>query len=640
MNPIRQSKIDTAPEEIKKILYPQKKKKKMEVRKKRDVGDPQSSAGDILSDTSVFPNPTTFLSSTVDHSTSGIMEMAVSSQIMTSYVSQYSSSDISPSFLLTQTTGGIYSSFSPTLRTDGVVSPNTAISESPLLSSGVFHDTNPDYPSYDYPEYPSYDYPEYPSYDYGESSSFDDHSDYGGDYDSFGFNAEPSYVYYDDFWGFWGSDYYDSSPDYYWDSSDYGSDYSDWASQYSDYWDYYYDDYKEEEKAPKDKWEARVDDFKEAFANSSREVREELGHQIEDMLMYCAFAGRLCSKEDFSNFISTDYGNCYTLEKPFYSSRISGPRHGLALTLNIEPEEYVTNFATGYGIRLVLHEPGTYPFPLEEGLTMSTGYETSIGLRMIQIRRKGLPYGDCEDGVHFKKSYKIDYTMPACVQICKQKAIENTCQCESTENLDLNTTMLSGNDTVTLYQLCIKVINAKYAAGELNCTCKAPCYETLYQKTLSGRTWPNREFLSNALIKDICKRNLTSFQQDCDLLKHSDKSFNPDKYLSNFLKVIIYYEDLNYETIEEEPLYDTTRFVSDIGGTLGLFMGASLLSAVEVLQLIVEFTLLIWRRAQHNHNVQPMTVKEADQQKYGPPRQDVSVVPLTGKTMFHSNYAT
>ncbi|XP_060598499.1 acid-sensing ion channel 4-A-like [Ruditapes philippinarum] len=66
-----------------------------------------------------------------------------------------------------------------------------------------------------------------------------------------------------------------------------------------------------------------------------------------------------------------------------------------------------------------------------------------------------------------------------------------------------------------------------------------------------------------------------------------------DKYRRNFLRVLIYYEDLNYELIEEEPLYEPVRFLSDIGGTMGLFLGASALTFVEILQLVLELILFI-----------------------------------------------
>ena len=41
--------------------------------------------------------------------------------------------------------------------------------------------------------------------------------------------------------------------------------------------------------------------------------------------------------------------------------------------------------------------------------------------------------------------------------------------------------------------------------------------------------------------------------------------------------------------------FQGVRFLSDIGGAMGLFMGASVLSFVEVLQLILEIVLFLSR---------------------------------------------
>lgn len=55
------------------------------------------------------------------------------------------------------------------------------------------------------------------------------------------------------------------------------------------------------------------------------------------------------------------------------------------MTLYLEVDEYIENYSSGYGVRIVFHEPGTFPMPAEEGLTLSPGYETSIGLRAVRI---------------------------------------------------------------------------------------------------------------------------------------------------------------------------------------------------------------------------------------------------------------
>lgn len=51
--------------------------------------------------------------------------------------------------------------------------------------------------------------------------------------------------------------------------------------------------------------------------------------------------------------------------------------------LFLEVNEYLKGLTTGYGARVHVHEPGTYPYPAEEGLYIPASMETDIGLRMV-----------------------------------------------------------------------------------------------------------------------------------------------------------------------------------------------------------------------------------------------------------------
>jgi hypothetical protein len=47
---------------------------------------------------------------------------------------------------------------------------------------------------------------------------------------------------------------------------------------------------------------------------------------------------------------------------------------------SLENHESFQDMTEGYGLRLVLHEIGSFPLPSEEGMTISGGYETSLAL--------------------------------------------------------------------------------------------------------------------------------------------------------------------------------------------------------------------------------------------------------------------
>lgn len=68
------------------------------------------------------------------------------------------------------------------------------------------------------------------------------------------------------------------------------------------------------------------------------------------------------------------------------------------------------------------------------------------------------------------------------------------------------------------------------------------------------------------------------------------------------MKLNIFYEELNYETITEERSYELANFVSDLGGSLGLWIGMSVLSFAEVLELLLLIGYALFRKFRRKLN--------------------------------------
>ena len=60
---------------------------------------------------------------------------------------------------------------------------------------------------------------------------------------------------------------------------------------------------------------------------------------------------------------------------------------GLHLILNINQAEYMPAGIDTAGIRLVIHSQERMPFPEDEGVTVSPGRATSIGMKQVQQRK-------------------------------------------------------------------------------------------------------------------------------------------------------------------------------------------------------------------------------------------------------------
>ena len=62
------------------------------------------------------------------------------------------------------------------------------------------------------------------------------------------------------------------------------------------------------------------------------------------------------------------------------------------------------------------------------------------------------------------------------------------------------------------------------------------------------------------------------------------------KYLcisrNNFIQLDIFYEELSYEEIEQNVAFEFLSLLSEIGGFLGLLLGASVLTVCELVDYI------------------------------------------------------
>ena len=70
-------------------------------------------------------------------------------------------------------------------------------------------------------------------------------------------------------------------------------------------------------------------------------------------------------------------------------------------------------------------------------------------------------------------------------------------------------------------------------------------------------------------------------------------------YRNNFLQVDIFYQELSYEEIEQNIAFEFLSLLGEIGGFLGLLLGASVLTVCELIDyLVLTFVNKISRKVQ------------------------------------------
>ncbi|XP_068740271.1 amiloride-sensitive sodium channel subunit alpha-like [Montipora capricornis] len=320
------------------------------------------------------------------------------------------------------------------------------------------------------------------------------------------------------------------------------------------------------------------------------------GQDFDALFVSCTYRGISCrnfSSVYWTRYWHYSYGNCYVFnggkDKSGKSGRVlksnkPGPLHGLVLELNIQQDEYLGAFAEEAGVRIDISNQGEMPFPREKGLSVAPGFATSIGIRKVEIIRKD-PFNnlrcfnstDLDDANLYKRKFRVGYSASACKESCLAFNQRKECNCiEYRFPSSDRTPICDILDRKTVR--CLSRIQRAFKRNELNCTksCPPPCRENLFQLTSSFSSWPSEgyQFFYSSMLEDKGIEFPTIENITSDLR-------------SNVLKLNIFYEELNFELIREERSYEFANFMSDLGGSLGLWIGMSVLSFAEILELIL-----------------------------------------------------
>ncbi|KAM9311649.1 epithelial sodium channel subunit alpha-like [Gastrophryne carolinensis] len=360
-----------------------------------------------------------------------------------------------------------------------------------------------------------------------------------------------------------------------------------------------------------------------AFALSQLSTQDQitLGHQLQDMLISCVFHDEVCNESFFTPFLNHKLGNCYTFNVPRQlSSRIkktdvlnatkAGFSYGLTMELFIEQNEYIRGLSTAAGLRVVLHGQGKMPFPEDEGVNVPPGQESDIGIVKVHVKRLQAPYSSqCSSGENIKDYYTdvygTDYSREACKKSCAQSKMIKNCGCRMWEfpAPPVGDVPLC-NISDPFVNNCVELYEYKLSHDQLKCHCPLQCEEEIFELTMSSSQWPSSTYL-DYFSKLVQRRQ--DFQ-DVQTLR------------DNVVKVVVYYQQLNYELIEEVPSMQLVDLFSSIGGLVGLWIGVSVCTVAEFLELILNLlTFVIGRIPKREESPEnPYTITNAREDPCSP----------------------
>ncbi|XP_032233718.2 degenerin deg-1 isoform X2 [Nematostella vectensis] len=351
-----------------------------------------------------------------------------------------------------------------------------------------------------------------------------------------------------------------------------------------------------------DKQTLKTEELVLSLATKPEDMLMEVGHQFNDMVLSCTYRGIPCTNYTenlWSRFWHYRYGNCYVFNsgkdwqgepKPILRSNKPGPASGLTLELNAEQHEYVGQLSHEAGMRVLISTQGEMPSPLEKGISVSPGFSTTTGIRLTNILRADpfnnkscLSSDDIDPENLYRKRYNVSYSRTTCMDSCLAHKQVDMCGCLEYRFPNIDNRIVCDILDIDVIR-CLNKVQSLYQDNKLGCSekCRPPCNEEVFKLSISSARWPTDDYEAHFL----------------DELKE-EKGFvlpaNADAR-AYFVKLQIFYEELNHEVIEEYRSYELVNFVSDIGGQLGLWIGISALTASEFIELLIVIALHLLRK--------------------------------------------
>ena len=322
-----------------------------------------------------------------------------------------------------------------------------------------------------------------------------------------------------------------------------------------------------------------------------------LSYDLNETLLYCKFNKDDCKASDFQWYFHSYYGNCYRFNSGNTLKNITQPGNvfGLRLELFAGNPERVPSFIKKTGFQVMINNQSIVQ-SMNEGYAISTGIKTNMKLGRVLKYQLENPYNDCilnltTIGAFDSELYRSiinsnkTYRQVDCFNACCQQQIIRNCGCYiNTFGAKLDGKVQCLNQT----QYACAISTAKIFFNSdvkslCSQNCPLECNSVAFTLTPSLAQFPNSQYATELMKKEVIRS------------KFSNKSLSFTDLQNSVSALNVYYDDLSYTLISQQPKLQLVDLISNVGGLLGLFIGVSFLSFAEAIEIIFEVVCSLFK---------------------------------------------
>ena len=339
--------------------------------------------------------------------------------------------------------------------------------------------------------------------------------------------------------------------------------------------------------------------------NFTDDNRKKLSLPLKKALIECYFNSKECTPDDFDWFYNIPYGNCFTfnndrnLKGERKKTQQKGILNGLSFKLFLGNPSNVNKVIKTTGVLLVVHNNSLQPMPLD-GMNIANGEITYVNVKRTFSSKLENPYNDCKanlnkpdafDSDFYRDTFKIykTYTQNYCFDICFISNSLKECNCSIVFSLltnpcnTLEKLECFNNNLIKLMDKISAICSPK---------CPLECESIDYSLSVSHSYFSSPDYFKFLKTKQIFQSLLNNSSNYCN----NSVEIENEVIRKSIVEVNVFYDELKYTKVSQIAKMTFEDLMANIGGTLGLCIGISFLSFVEIFEAIIQLFMILGRK--------------------------------------------
>jgi len=296
-------------------------------------------------------------------------------------------------------------------------------------------------------------------------------------------------------------------------------------------------------------------------------------------------------KNHIEHFYESHYGNCYRFNSglnwtnksiEIKKSKRIGPDDGLGLI-------FYSNTSLDFGeIRIYIHNYTENPKNFyKKGTIISSGTNNYFLVKRTLDQKLESPFNECLKDINqfpfdktiidYLKKTNRKYSQVECLNLCYNLNYNQTNPCDCfLKSFDEEGHFSCGDNN----SCTTKFYNNFNQIEKCSHLCPLECDQYYYEINLVSN-----KIIGTGIINQFDNDYVYSFLPQFQTYENLSK---------NFYMINVYYDDLKYTLISQQPKIELFGLISNLGGILGLFIGFSFISLLEIIEVLAELVFIFF----------------------------------------------